>query len=253
MKVLIVYAHHEPASFNAAMLRQKIATLQNEGHEVLVSDLHAMDFNPVASAADFTLRRFPDALQYDREQKYAYEQGGFAPEIQAEIDRLIWCDMLILQFPLWWWSVPAILKGWIDRVLVNGVAYGKGRRMDTGGLAGRRAMLSLSTGCYPEMVSEGGLLGALDVSLWHLHSGTLAYTGFQVLPPLVSWSIHYTDESARQAYLDECARRMEEIERTEPLFFHPLADFGPNWRLRPEIEPRAVGQQAHSGLFAPPA
>lgn len=244
MKILIVYAHHEPASFNAALLQQKVATLREEGHEVMVSDLYAMGFNPVASAEDFTVRRFPDALQYDREQKYACAHDGFAPDIQAEIDKLLWCDMLILQFPLWWWSVPAILKGWIDRVLVNGVAYGKGRRMDNGGLAGRRGMLSLTTGCYPEMVSQGGLLGMLDVSLWHLHSGILAYIGLQVLPPLVSWSIHYTDEAARQGYLDECARRMREIERTEPLFFHPLADFGPDWRLRPGIEPRAIGQQA---------
>lgn len=243
MKVLIVYAHHEPASFNAAILRQKVATLTAAGHDVVVSDLHAMGFNPVASADDFTVRRFPDALQYDREQKYAHAHDGFAPDIQAEIDKVLWCDMLILQFPLWWWSVPAILKGWIDRVLVNGVAYGKGMRMDAGGLRGRKAMLSLTTGCYPDMVAEDGLLGGLEVSLWHLHSGTLAYSGFEVLPPLVSWSIHYTDDDARHAYLQECERRMRDIERTPPLFFHPLADFGPDWRLRAEIEPRAVGQR----------
>lgn len=243
MKVLIVYAHHEPQSFSAALLNRSLEVLEEEGHEVRVSDLHAMGFNPVASAADFTKRRFPDALQYDREQKYAWEQDAFAPDIRAEVEKLIWCDMLILQFPLWWWSVPAILKGWIDRVLVNGVAYGKGRRMDTGGLKGRRAMLALTTGCYPEMVAPDGLLGDLNVSLWHLHSGTLAYTGFQVLPPFVAWSIHYSGPERLQFYLDEYSDRLRNLQTDEPMFFHPLADFGPDWRMRPDVAPAAVGQR----------
>ena len=243
MKVLIVYAHHEPKSFNAALLERSVETLSRCGHELRVSDLYAMNFNPVAGEADFTLRRFPDALQYDREQKYAHEHHAFAGDIQSELDKLVWCDFLILQFPLWWWSVPAIMKGWIDRVFVNGVVYGKGRRMDTGGLKGRGAMLAITTGCYPEMVAPDGLLGDLNISLWHLHSGTLAYAGFRVLPPFTAWSIHYTTQEQRTKYLDEYARRLEQIESTEPMFFHPLADFGGDWRLKPEIEPRAVGQR----------
>ena len=243
MKVLIVFAHHEPQSFGAALLRRSIEALTASGHEVKVSDLHAMQFNPVASAADFTQRRFPDMLQYDREQKHAHEHDAFAPDIQAELDKLLWCDFLILQFPLWWFSVPAILKGWIDRVFVNGAVYGKGRRMDSGGLRGRRAMLTISTGCYPEMVEPGGLLGNLDVNLWHLHSGTLAYAGFQVLPPFMAWSIHYTSEQQRHRYLDDYACRLQGIETDEAMFFHPLADFGADWQLRPGVEARAAGQR----------
>ncbi len=243
MKVLIVYAHHEPKSFNAALLQRSIDTLTARGHEVQVSDLYAMGFNPVAGPDDFKLRRFPDALQYDREQKYAHEHDAFADDIKGEVDKLLWCDFLLLQFPLWWWSLPAIMKGWIDRVFVNGVVYGKGRRMDTGGLKGRRAMMSITTGCYPEMVAPDGLLGDIEVSLWHLHSGTLAYAGFQVLPPFTAWSIHYTTDEQRARYLDEYARRLEQIETAEPMFFHPLADFGSDWRLKPELKPLAVGQR----------
>ncbi len=242
MKVLIVYAHHEPQSFSAAMLARSVLTLKEDGHAVQVSDLHAMQFNPVASAADFTERRCPQALQYDREQKFAHEHGAFAPDIQAEIDKLLWCDFLILQFPLWWFSVPAILKGWIDRVFVNGVAYGKGQRMDTGGLKGRRAMLTASTGCYPGMVEPDGLLGDLNVNLWHLQHGTLAYAGMQVLPPFMAWSIHYCMAEQRQSYLDNYAHCLRHIEQAEPIYFHPQAHFGPDWRLLPGITPAAVGQ-----------
>lgn len=243
MKILIVYAHPEPHSFNAALLACAREQLLEVGHTVQVSDLYAMQFNAVASAEDFTARRFPDVLQYDREQKNASAQRGFAPDIQAEIDKLLWCDLLILQFPLWWFSVPAILKGWIDRVLVNGVAYGKGQRMETGGLKGRRAMLSVSTGCYENMVAPDGLLGDLNVNLWHLHAGTLAYSGFSVLPPFMSWSIHYTDSEKRRLYLDDYAKRMRDLEQTQPLFFHPAADFGADWRLKPGIEPATVAQR----------
>ena len=243
MKVFIVYAHHEPRSFNAALLQRSVQTLHGAGHDVRVSDLHAMHFNPLADAADFAQRRFPETLQYDREQKFATEHSAFAPDIQAEIDKLLWCDLLILQFPLWWFSVPAILKGWIDRVFVNGIAYGKGRRMDAGGLRGRKAMLTISTGCYPEMVEPDGLLGDLNVNLWHLHSGTLAYVGFQVLPPFMAWSIHYTTPQQRQQVLDAYAERLRTLEQAAPMDFHPLADFGADWRLKPEVQPRAVGQR----------
>lgn len=243
MNVLIVFAHHEPKSFGSALLARSVDALQAQGHAVRVSDLHAMNFNPVATADDFTERRFPDLLQYDREQKHAWQRDAFAHDIQAEIDKLLWCDFLILQFPLWWFSVPAMLKGWIDRVFVNGAVYGQGRRMDTGGLKGRRAMLTVTTGCYPEMVAEDGLLGGLDVNLWHLNSGTLAYAGFEVLRPFMAWSIHYTDEARRHQYLDEYAARLAGIEQDTPMFFHPLADFGRDWRLRPEVEPKTVGHR----------
>jgi NAD(P)H dehydrogenase (quinone) len=243
MKVLIVFAHPEPKSFNAALLQCSLSSLQSSGHEVQVSNLYKMGFNPVAGSQDFSARRFPGALQYDREQKYAYQDGSFSADIRNEIDKLLWCDFLILQFPLWWFSVPAILKGWIDRVFVNGVVYGNGRRFDNGGLKGKKAMLTVSTACYPEMVAPDGLLADLNISLWHLNYGTLAYAGLKVLPPFVSWSIHYTTDQMRNQYLTDYSERMTQLEVIEPLYFHPLSDFGEDWRLKEGIEPRTVAHR----------
>ena len=243
MKILFVYAHSQAESFNAALLDTAVKTARAEGHEVVVSDLYAMGFNPVASEHDFKERRFSGHLQYDREQKHAVGHRSFSDDIAAEIDKLLWCDMLILQFPLWWYSVPAIMKGWFDRVFVNGLAYGQLGRFDQGGLKGRRAMVSMTTGCYPDMVSDGGMLGHLDAMLWHLQYGTLAYVGFDVLEPFVCWSTRYEDDARRHAYLDAMAQRIRTLDSIPLNPLHPVADFGKDWRLRPDIAPRTIGHQ----------
>lgn len=243
MKFLIVYAHHEPGSFSAALLARSIETLRAEGHEVELSDLYGMAFNPLATAEDFNARRFPELLQYDREQKNAWQEGRLAADIAAELEKVLRCDVLILQFPLWWFSVPAIMKGWIDRVFVHSVAYGKGMRLDQGGFRGRRAMLVMTTGCQQQMAQPDGLIGDLEVMLYHLHAGTLAYTGFSVLPPFCAYSIHYCDDAARQRYLDDYAERLRTLDTLTPLPFQKLSDFGDDWRLLPEAEAVDAGHR----------
>ncbi|HEX4870310.1 MAG TPA: NAD(P)H-dependent oxidoreductase, partial [Moraxellaceae bacterium] len=121
MNVLIVHAHPEPRSFTASMLHTAVADLTAAGHQVEVSDLYAMDWNPVASADDFGSRKNPDYLVYALEQRHAYEAGTIAPDIAAELEKLKRADLLILNFPVYWFSVPAMLKGWIDRVLISGL------------------------------------------------------------------------------------------------------------------------------------
>ncbi|MEZ5689267.1 MAG: NAD(P)H-dependent oxidoreductase [Caenibius sp.] len=241
MKILFVYAHSQPTSFNAALLDQATKAAREGDHEVIVSNLYAMGFNPVASEADFKGRRFPGHLQYDREQKYAAEHNSFSDDIAAEIEKLIWCDMLILQFPLWWYGVPAILKGWFDRVFVNGLMYGQLGRFNHGGLRGRRAMISTTTGCLPEMVGEARIMGHLDAILWHLQYGTLGYVGFDVLEPFVCWSTRYKDDAQRQIYLNLMANRIHALDSIPVIPTHQVEDFGSDWRLRPGIEPRTIG------------
>ncbi|WP_066266429.1 NAD(P)H-dependent oxidoreductase [Hydrogenophaga palleronii] len=247
MNVLIVYAHPEPRSFGRALLERSVQTLQSCGHQVVVSDLYEMDFQPVATGGDFTERRFPDALQYDREQKQSSQRHTFVQDIQTEIDKLQACDLLILQFPLWWFSVPSIMKGWIDRVFVNGTVYGAGgMRFDNGGLKGRKAMLAFTTGCFPEMMAPDGLLGQRDVILWHLQHGTFGYAGLEVLQPFVGFSIQFIDDAQRHAQLDAYEARLRGIEHEPVMPSHPLADFGPDWRLKPDVEPRTAGHRRNS-------
>lgn len=243
MKILIVHAHSQQESFNAALFAKAQEVLAAEGHEIRTSDLYAMDFNPVASERDFKERRFPGHMQYDREQKHAVAHHCFSDDIAAEIEKVMWCDMLILQFPLWWYSVPAIMKGWFDRVFANGLMYGQLGRFNHGGLKGRRAMLSLTTGCFPDMVASGGVMGHLDAMLWHIQYGTLAYVGFEVLEPHVAWSTRYSEVEARTGYIDAWGERLRRLDEIPALPVHPVEDFGKDWRMKPGIAPRTIGHQ----------
>ncbi|MFT6345112.1 MAG: NAD(P)H dehydrogenase (quinone) [Paraglaciecola sp.] len=244
MKVFILYAHPEPdASFQAELHRRGVETLKSEGHEVVVSDLYKMGFNPVASADDFSIRRFPERLQYDREQKFAVDNDALPEDIKAELEKIFWCDFFIVQFPLYWFSTPAILKGWFDRVFVNSVVYGAGKRYETGGLKGRKAMVVTSCGAYPEMFEPDGVMGDINVALWHLHNGTLFYTGFEVLPAFVAYSPVFLGQEACDKYLNDYSTRLKNIDTTMPMKFHPLTDFGSDFKLKPDVTPLSAGHR----------
>lgn len=243
MKVLIVYAHMEKTSFTRAMLDVALATLKAQGHETRVSDLYAEGFDPVARPSDFRTLESPDCVRYDLEQKHAVAtKSGFAADIERELERVLWADLVIFQFPFYWFSVPAILKGWFDRVFVNGVVYGGGKWYDRGGLSGRRAMLAFSTGCYPSMCGPDGINGDMSILLWPIQNGILRFSGMTVLAPHIAYSVAYRREDERRAMLDAWAARLRGIDRDRPLPFHARAEFADDWRLRPGVTPRATGQ-----------
>ncbi|WP_226475753.1 NAD(P)H-dependent oxidoreductase [Pseudomonas sp. MWU16-30323] len=225
MKVLIVHAHPEPQSFTAALRDQAIATLQAQGHEVQVSDLYAMHWNPVASASDFTSRENPEYLVYALEQRLGVKSQSIAADIQQELDKLLWADLLILNFPIFWFSAPAMLKGWIDRVLVSGVCYGGKRFYDQGGLAGKKALVTVTLGGREHMFGEGAIHGPLEDMLRPILRGTLAYVGFEVLEPFVAWHVPYISAEARQDFLHRYQQRLEGLADDQPLVFPKLEQF----------------------------
>jgi len=232
MKVLIVHAHHEPASFNAALTRAAVEALDGQGHKHQVSDLYAMGFDPVSDRRNFTTVADPGFLKQQVEEAHATETGGFAADIAAEQDKLLWCDTLIFQFPLWWFGMPAILKGWADRVLAAGKIYGGGRWYDNGMLTGRRAMVSVTTGGPESMYSPTGLNGHIDTLLFPINHGIFYFTGFEVLPPHISWGPAHADAATRDAYLASWQQRVLAIPDTEPIRYPRIADYDATYRLR---------------------
>lgn len=225
MNVLIVHAHHEPQSFNAAMKDLALAELRAQGHTVELSDLYDMGWNPVASGADFGARANPDYLVYALEQRENYKRRTLAPDIQAELDKLLRADFIIFNFPVYWFSMPAIMKGWIDRVLISGVCYGGMRFYDQGGLAGKKAMLAITIGGRPHMLVDGGIHGDLNDMLRPILRGTLAYTGMTVLPPFVAHHVPYIGKDERVAILEQYRMHLRSIDTLKPMQFASMAQF----------------------------
>ena len=217
MYALIVYAHPEPRSFNRALCDVAAATLQSGGYEVSVSDLYAMNFKPTVGRGDFLTVNDPERLNVSLEQRHAAKNSGLAPDIASELAKLQAADLLILQFPLWWFGMPAILKGWIDRVFVSGVVYGRSALFETGRFRGKRAMVAVTTGAPGAAFGPRSLYGEMLDILMPLHRGVLGFTGMTVLPPFVCTDVPYAGDAARVAMLAAYRQRLLGLERDAPL------------------------------------
>ena len=240
MNVLIVFAHPEPASFSAALKDEAVATLTRAGHAVVVSDLYAMRWNPALGPDEFAHDRAnADFLDLSREQEHAHRSDSHAADVRAEQAKIAAADLVLLHFPVWWFGMPAILKGWVDRVFSRGFAYSAGRKYDRGHFKGKRAMLCITTGTASTLYEPDGIDGDLLHVLWPIHNGMLAYTGFSVLPPFVAWMPGRVGADERAAYLAAYRDRLATLDATEPLFFHPWDDYDESQRLKPGVVARS--------------
>lgn len=114
MNVLIVFAHPDPRSLNAALRDAAIAELEAQGHTVQVSDLYAMNWKTTVDRADFPSLGEGERLKVAAASGAAFAADALTDDVKAEQEKLLWADALILQFPLWWFTMPAILKGWVE-------------------------------------------------------------------------------------------------------------------------------------------
>jgi NAD(P)H dehydrogenase (quinone) len=173
-RVLIVLAHPERRSFNGAMADAAVEAMMGLGNEVTVSDLYRMRFNPVSDRRNFASVKDPHFVKPQAEEAHATETGGFAKDVDSEIAKLESCDLMIWQFPLWWFGVPAILKGWVDRAFAFDRMYGRGRFYGNGKMRGKRAVLSQTTGSSASAYLPNGFNGEIAGILRPHSSGQAA-------------------------------------------------------------------------------
>lgn len=223
-QVLVVSAHPEPQSFHAALRAVAVEELAAQGHEVQVSDLYAMGFKAVLDRGDFLGAHDAERLNVSLEQRHAWNQQTLAPDIAVELDRLLKADLLLLMFPLWWFSLPAILKGWIDRVFVSGAVYGRSAVFEQGRLKGKRALVAVSTGAPQQAFGPRALNGDMADILMPLHRGVLGFTGMTVLPPFVAHNVPYAGPQVRADLLDQWRQHLRALDQLQPLPMPRLAD-----------------------------
>lgn len=233
MRALIVLAHPEPKSLNGHLKNVAVEELRALGHDVEVSDLYAMGFDPVEAAGHFSDRAARDQFHVQTEQRHAFETRTTSPDVQAEIDKLMKADLLVLQFPIWWFAAPAILKGWLDRVFVYGL-YSSRQRYDAGLFKGKKAFVSVTAGGPETSFRHDGRNGDIELVLWPINF-TLYYMGYTVLQHYAVFGVDPNTMSA--VTLDTCSaglrRKLQNISTDDPLKFNCWNDWDESGRLKP--------------------
>lgn len=262
-RALIVVAHQEKTSFSYAMKEAAVEALKKKGWEVTVSDLYAMKFNPLVSRDDIVGDpKDPNDFKYGVESAAAWKECRLSPDIVEEQKKLEAADLVIFQFPVYWFGLPAMLKGWFDRVLTAGFAYTYESMFDQGHFQKKKAVLSFTTGGMNSMYTPRGINGDINVLLWPVQQGILHFCGFQVLEPQIAYSISHTPPEVRAQILDGWKKRLENIWEEKSISFVPNGDFDMSFAggfsLKKEVEEAnadnkhglTIGQ--HLGKTLPP-
>ena len=182
MKHLIIYTHLNPDSFTKAVADEVKRVSELKGHQIKVVDLYVDGFDPVL--------QFPD-IQYSF-------MGGDAPnDVESYQELITWADHLTFVYPLWWQQMPAMLKGFIDRVFTNGFAYMVGQNGPEGMLAEKSVQLIINSGTPNEMLESMGFQAAL---LKVNEEGIFKFCGMRVNSTFFG-NITMSTDSERKEYL----------------------------------------------------
>ncbi|RJE90407.1 flavodoxin family protein [Paenibacillus sp. 1011MAR3C5] len=180
MKHLIIYAHPRKESFNHAILETSVRGLRQKGHEVVVRDLYAMKFQPVISSSEIL--------------------GGVGEDIEQEQEYLKWAEVITFIYPIWWTGLPAIVKGYIERVFSYGFAYRYVNGEQKGMLKGKKAVVINTLGkSHAEYVASGMDRALLLTS----DKGIFEYCGMEVQQHVFFESVPSSDEATRTAWLQQ--------------------------------------------------
>ena len=161
MKNLIVYAHPNSGSLNHFFKQTVLESLQESGEEIAVRDLNEINFNPVLSLEDMNGQRM----------------GKVADDVQTEQDFITWADRIIFIYPIWWTGMPAIMKGYIDRVFSYGFAYRYDHGVQKGLLTGKKTIIINSHGKSNAEYEAMGMDKALALTS---DTGIFTYSGLEI-------------------------------------------------------------------------
>lgn len=182
MKAHIVLAHPERRSFNGHLADTTGAHLTAMGWDTSLSDLYGMGFDPCEAARHYGERADEARFHAQTEQRFSADKGQTPAVVAGEMDRILTSDLLVVHFPLWWFGMPAILKGWMDRVFVYGPMYRSAMRYDAGKCAGKRMLACVTTGASEDSCSFNGRESDTRMLMWPILF-PFRYLGFEVLKP----------------------------------------------------------------------
>ncbi|MEJ5050219.1 NAD(P)H-dependent oxidoreductase [Chryseobacterium culicis] len=162
MRHLIIYAHPNDNSLNHHLLNTVVETLQSRNQEVIVRDLYTIGFDPVLSLADMQEQRL----------------GKVSKDIKIEQEHISWAEQITFIYPIWWTGLPAIMKGYIDRVFSYGFAYRYDQGIQKGLLKGKKTVILNTHGKSHEEYEKTGMDKALTLTSDH---GIFMYSGLEII------------------------------------------------------------------------
>jgi NAD(P)H dehydrogenase (quinone) len=198
-----------------------------------------MNFDPVEAPRHYRHNAANSAFDPLKAQEAATEADELPSVVSAEIDKLRRADRVIFHFPLWWFSPPALLKGWFDRVLAHGAMHSVEHRFDNGRCLGKKILFCVTTGSSEAESSFNGKEGDVQMLLWPT-AYTLRYLGCTVLIPEVVHGVHGYHRGAKlkelrarlRAVLKNHDRIMAVLDERPVLSFNADSDFDTNGRLK---------------------
>ncbi|KAI1609119.1 Ribosyldihydronicotinamide dehydrogenase [Exophiala viscosa] len=220
------------------------------------SDLYAMHWKSQIDRDDFPTYDKSLPLRSAIASYMGHASHTLTADVVAEQEKLLWADFVILQFPLWWYGMPAILKGWFDRVFSCGFAYGIGEHNDKhwgdrygeGVFKGKRAMLVVTAGGDESNYQARGICGPIEDLLFPVNHGMLFYTGFDVLPPFVAYRSDRMKEAEFEHQAEKLRKRVQTSSSTDPIPYR-RQNFGdydiPALTLRDDIDSGNQGFRIH--------
>lgn len=161
MKNLIIYTHPNPASLNHFFKQTIVESLEKTGQEIVVRDLNEINFNPVLSLEDMHGQRI----------------GQVGEDVKTEQDFISWADRIVFIYPIWWTGMPAIMKGYIDRVFSYGFAYRYDQGIQKGLLTGKQTIIINSHGKSNAEYEAMGMDKALKLTS---DTGIFTYSGLEI-------------------------------------------------------------------------
>lgn len=162
MRHLIIYAHPNENSLNHHLLNTVIETLQSHNEEIIVRDLYDIGFNPVLSLNDIQGQRM----------------GKLSDDVKTEQDHISWAEQITFIYPIWWTGLPAMMKGYIDRVFSYGFAYRYDQGIQKGLLKGKKTVIINTHGKSHEEYEKTGMDKALTLTS---DNGIFIYSGLEII------------------------------------------------------------------------
>lgn len=219
MRVFILHYYDDKNSFNHRLfLRERDFFLQ-KGYSVDTTVLTTDNFNPVSDRSNFTECADDSFFAQKKEERIASKKKTFHPDIEKEIVKLENCDFLLWQFPLRNFSMPAVLKGYIDKNFANGRIYGGLHIYENGFFRGRSTLFSIVSDMDEDNFGPGRRHGNIHEILYPIHRGVAQYVGFNVMIDKIFYAPEERPPYEQEEMIGEFLKRLDAISSESPFDF----------------------------------